>query len=93
MNIIECTICFEKKLQDEMMKTKCNHIFCSTCLNYWLKKNITCPICRQIVYKFDNEIIKLLESINFKMNEINIIMNNINIINNDFEYFINNNYE
>ena len=39
-----CSILLENK--DDMVKTKCNHIFCREALDEWLKNNNTCPLCR-----------------------------------------------
>ena len=46
----ECPICFEfLENQNQIIKTECDHQFCLTCLNEWLRRNpnnYTCPICR-----------------------------------------------
>lgn len=39
----KCTICMENKVE---LMVRCNHEFCSSCINEWLKGNMTCPICR-----------------------------------------------
>jgi hypothetical protein len=41
-----CPICLESV--NEPRKTeKCNHTFCSLCLEKWLSENKTCPLCIQ----------------------------------------------
>lgn len=45
-NEIDCVICFEK-IKNHVI-TKCNHLFCDTCLITHLKENNTCPLCREI---------------------------------------------
>ena len=44
---IMCPICLDNML--DPLTTKCNHIFCYSCLSVWLNKNNTCPICRTIL--------------------------------------------
>lgn len=39
-----CNICFESTKM--MVKTiPCNHIYCKHCINKWLTKNPSCPLC------------------------------------------------
>ncbi|CAK5067206.1 unnamed protein product [Meloidogyne enterolobii] len=47
-----CTICFSEYTSP--VKLKCSHIFCSECIRTWLDREHTCPICRTIVTKEDN---------------------------------------
>ena len=44
----ECIICFEKlKLNDiKRILPSCNHYFHKECIDNWLIKNSSCPICR-----------------------------------------------
>eukprot|EP01083_Nonionella_stella_P126835 384152_1 len=50
-----CTICFEAfEPHDSIGKLMCNHIFHKQCIYSWLKKNATCPLCREDVEKFAN---------------------------------------
>jgi hypothetical protein len=50
-----CSICLfdynhvndvEQEQQQEIIKTKCNHIFHLNCLSNWVNQSKTCPICR-----------------------------------------------
>lgn len=41
----ECSICFD--LKNDMIYTNCDHIFCKNCIDKWLKKTNTCPLCRK----------------------------------------------
>ena len=44
-----CPICLHDKL--DFRRTQCNHIFCSPCLEQWLAKHSSCPLCkRQILH-------------------------------------------
>ena len=55
-----CAICLDDLnnlhvKNNKSIKLLCNHIFCYNCINIWLNKNITCPICKEDLEK------KLLE--------------------------------
>ena len=68
-NLEECVVCFE----NTNYKTKCNHILCLDCLNKIKKNNnlsLTCPICREGIYKYNK----------CKYNNINIKIKNNNYI-------------
>jgi len=47
-NSIQCVICYlDIKLNDNIRKTNCNHIFHSECIDEWLLNfNNSCPICK-----------------------------------------------
>jgi len=40
-----CNICFDK-LENPVMESQCQNIFCTTCLLTWLKNEKSCPLCR-----------------------------------------------
>lgn len=40
----ECSICMEKKIE---INLKCGHCFCEQCITNWMKKDTTCPMCRE----------------------------------------------
>ena len=42
----ECSICLRGILRDEARTTACNHVFHTSCLQTWLNRNPTCPLCR-----------------------------------------------
>jgi hypothetical protein len=43
----ECCICFlEHKVNDTVSRLPCGHFFHGECINEWLLKRCTCPICR-----------------------------------------------
>jgi hypothetical protein len=44
-----CPICLEELQTNYYLRkiTKCGHIYCSYCIETWLKDNKTCPICKQ----------------------------------------------
>ena len=47
----KCSVCIEniKKGQDQQL-LNCGHKFCASCINKWLERNASCPICRTPVY-------------------------------------------
>ena len=50
-SVSDCAICLEDFVVGESCQVLpvCNHIFHSNCINYWLKKKLTCPICRNCI--------------------------------------------
>lgn len=47
----ECPVCYEE-LTSGVYKTECGHAFHWKCMNRWMEKNNTCPICRDPVLAF-----------------------------------------
>ena len=45
----DCNICMDNFVYRQYKRTlpKCNHTFHKKCIDSWLKKNSSCPICRQ----------------------------------------------
>lgn len=50
VNTIDCPICGDQF--DIVRRTACNHDFCFSCLNEWIKENNTCPICSTELKEF-----------------------------------------
>ena len=48
LSVEECTICQENITQPKTL-SRCNHSFCTTCIDRWLANNRTCPCCRGYV--------------------------------------------
>lgn len=43
----ECSVCFlEFNVNDKVSRLQCGHFFHPECVNEWLQKKCTCPICR-----------------------------------------------
>ena len=55
-NLGECSICLTK-IENDVYKTSCNHIFHRKCYEQWLNYNLKCPLCRS-----NNEFKKLNHS-------------------------------
>ena len=49
MSSAECPICFEIVVFPAQL-LPCNHSFCPSCLASWLKRRVTCPVCRTAPY-------------------------------------------
>jgi len=46
-----CSICYQKfEKVDDMIVTKCKHIFHKDCLNIWFERKSKCPLCRRFIY-------------------------------------------
>lgn len=48
----DCAICLEDYVEGDCCRIfpKCKHMFHSDCIDDWLEKNLTCPICRRYVF-------------------------------------------
>merc|ERR1712098_605412 len=46
---IECDICYDAKIINEVRILQCGHHFCSGCVNKLLNENDACPCCRNII--------------------------------------------
>lgn len=53
---MECNICFEKVDDSLVHTTKCNHLFCTSCINTWTSKSNTCPTCRHTLFQSKKEV-------------------------------------
>ena len=47
----QCNICFDKIKFNMLVNTPCEHTFCCDCFFEWMKENYTCPCCRTLVIK------------------------------------------
>ena len=47
----QCNICFDDIKPNMLVNTPCGHTFCSDCFFEWMKENYTCPCCRTLVIK------------------------------------------
>ena len=51
----ECCICFhEQNIGDRVVRLPCGHLYHRPCIEEWLQKKCTCPICRYEL-KTDND--------------------------------------
>lgn len=51
-----CPICLCEYQPDEILRTipECNHHFHAACVDEWLRKNPTCPVCRKVPQEDNN---------------------------------------
>jgi hypothetical protein len=42
----ECAICTNTPKHKNAILTECNHTYCHTCWNEWMKRSTNCPTCR-----------------------------------------------
>jgi Ring finger domain len=64
-----CPICHEDVIdENENKKLKCGHEFHDKCILEWCKKNLTCPMCRDVI----NDEICVMEHIATKFNFIRL---------------------
>jgi hypothetical protein len=53
-DICECMVCLEnidKENSANLTTLYCSHYFHTECINEWLNKSQSCPICKQSIYK------------------------------------------
>jgi len=43
---MECPLCYELFEPQNIVKTKCNHVFCRPCFFKWSKYDNRCAMCR-----------------------------------------------
>ena len=49
-NIFECSICLQETKETEYSRLlKCGHKFHKKCIDKWIIKHNTCPICRTLI--------------------------------------------
>jgi len=46
----DCSICYESSKDSEIVKLKCEHIFHKKCIEKWVEKAGTCPLCRYNIF-------------------------------------------
>ena len=49
----ECSICYEAIKSEDSVKLKCKHVFHKECMEQWVKKSGTCPLCRYNIFLCD----------------------------------------
>ena len=54
VNEDECSICYETTKDSEIIKLKCDHFFHKECIEKWVEKAGTCPLCRYNIFLCDS---------------------------------------
>ena len=49
-----CPICIEKFDENIIIKMPCTHLFHKTCIDSWIERNASCPICRDVIQNHVN---------------------------------------
>ena len=88
--MMECSICYESIQSLNIFKTKCNHYFCKYCIDSWIKKNRTCPLCRSDLFKTEEEfMLENIEQYFRNLVETKIFILNPETIYSKFFYYFN----
>lgn len=68
---LECTICLSKFEDVEILRPlpKCKHAFHIDCIDHWLEKHSSCPICRHKVNPEDQTIFAYSNSLRMMLGE------------------------
>lgn len=80
VGVVQCMICLENIKRRNSRQLPCRHVYHLTCIMPWLKRQATCPLCRQTV-QLDMNIEKVkddgirLESAGTNRHSLNIITN------------------
>ncbi|XVF34886.1 hypothetical protein REPUB_Repub18cG0097000 [Reevesia pubescens] len=72
---LECAVCLSKFEDIEILRLlpKCKHAFHIDCIDQWLEKHSSCPICRQKVNAEDPTIFTYSNSMRFLRNQSELI--------------------
>ena len=62
-----CSICL-LSLGNDIIELNCGHNFHFKCINDWMKKNNTCPLCREQKQEINNNRIRIIQNQNHFIN-------------------------
>ncbi len=66
-----CSICLEEITKSDLSKTTdCNHTYHTKCIDLWLIKDNSCPLCRSILQKKQNPPIPIVSEIIINIDEM-----------------------
>ena len=70
---LECAVCLSKFEDIEVLRLlpKCKHAFHINCIDYWLEKHSSCPLCRHRVSSEDLKLVTYSNSMMFLWNNSN----------------------
>ena len=68
----DCSVCFNKCSQGEVVSLNCGHMYHKDCIDTWFCEHNTCPMCRKIVKKS-----KVPVHINFETVDVETMMDDI----------------
>ena len=73
---MECPICLEPISKNEKI-LQCNHAFHKSCVDTWLQRHDTCPMCRSLINYIEGKIKRKIYKIS--VNNSQIVFENDNI--------------
>ncbi|OMO58208.1 Zinc finger, RING-type [Corchorus olitorius] len=78
---LECSVCLSKFEDIEILRLlpKCQHAFHIDCIDQWLEKHSSCPLCRQKVNAEDPAIFTYSNSMRFLRNTSELLRDDSNI--------------
>ncbi|XP_049398043.1 E3 ubiquitin-protein ligase ATL42-like [Solanum stenotomum] len=71
---LECAVCLSRFEDVEVLRLlpKCKHAFHTKCIDQWLEKHSSCPLCRHKVCIEDNSLLTYSNSFRFLRNDSNL---------------------
>ncbi|XP_022929946.1 E3 ubiquitin-protein ligase ATL42-like [Cucurbita moschata] len=78
---LECAICLSKFEDIEILRLlpKCKHAFHINCIDHWLERHATCPLCRQGVSSEDLQLFTNSSSMRFLWSNLSELKQDSNI--------------
>ncbi|KAF3441891.1 hypothetical protein FNV43_RR15806 [Rhamnella rubrinervis] len=78
---LECAVCLSKFEDVEVLRLlpKCKHAFHINCIDHWLEKHSSCPLCRHRLSSDDLAIIAYSNSMRFSLNNQSELREDSNI--------------
>ncbi|KAA0046521.1 hypothetical protein IC582_004157 [Cucumis melo] len=78
---LECAVCLSKFEDIEILRLlpKCKHAFHINCIDHWLEKHASCPLCRQRVGSEDLKLLSNSSSMRFLLSNLSELKQDSNI--------------
>lgn len=78
---LECAVCLSKFEDIEILRLlpKCKHAFHINCIDHWLEKHASCPLCRQRVGSEDLKLLATSNSMRFLLSNLSELKQDSNI--------------
>ncbi|XP_038878637.1 E3 ubiquitin-protein ligase ATL42-like [Benincasa hispida] len=78
---LECAVCLSKFEDIEILRMlpKCKHAFHINCIDHWLEKHASCPLCRQRVGSEDLKLLSNSNSMRFLLSNLSELKQDSNI--------------
>ena len=71
LNTKICCICYDETIENKSLVKCCSNTFCFECINFWLAKNNSCPLCKETLNHKDLFLIQdnVIEQENIVIND------------------------